>query len=111
MNERPPNKGKQYGICNRTACDDDRAEFFNHGTNAYYCWPCASRINQSCRGESYHPLCYKNTGEKKMKAALALQELAIEVLRKEKDSWEQKQLHLLHTHLKDFVFDEDRNYL
>ena len=38
-------KGTLNGACNRTACDHDRAIWFNPHTNAYYCAPCARKIN------------------------------------------------------------------
>jgi len=49
-------KGKFYGHCNRTACDEEHATWFNHSTEAYYCEGCAHRINQVSEGNSWHPL-------------------------------------------------------
>lgn len=51
-------KGAKFGICNRGACDTDQhVVYFNQTMNAYYCPFCSERINASCKGESYFPLC------------------------------------------------------
>lgn len=36
-------KGKMK--CNRTACQNDEQGWWNRYTNAYYCQPCAFKIN------------------------------------------------------------------
>ena len=41
-----PEKGKESGICNRTACDNNNAVFYNHSTRMWYCPECAKMINQ-----------------------------------------------------------------
>ncbi len=38
-------KGEFSGECNRTACNNKNARFFNHSTTKYYCTPCAQQIN------------------------------------------------------------------
>lgn len=42
----PALKGAKGGNCNRTACQQPEAHYFNTGTDAYYCWDCASDINE-----------------------------------------------------------------
>lgn len=42
-------KGDLNGVCNRTACDNKRAVFFNHSTQKHYCPSCAKTINQHNR--------------------------------------------------------------
>jgi hypothetical protein len=40
-------KGSVFGgICNRTACSRAYAEFYNRGTNGYYCSDCAIAIDR-----------------------------------------------------------------
>lgn len=42
-----PDKGKQGGSCNRTACQDSYGAFcYNHPMQAYYCIKCAREINR-----------------------------------------------------------------
>jgi len=41
------NKGKKGLRCNRTACPNTEAYWYNRVTEAYYCQPCANRINES----------------------------------------------------------------
>ncbi len=38
-------KGAECGQCNRTACSNSGARWFNHSTKKYYCTPCAQLIN------------------------------------------------------------------
>lgn len=38
-------KGEYKGICNITRCDNENAEWYNHGTRKYYCKSCAIRLN------------------------------------------------------------------
>lgn len=40
-----PAKGLKGGECNRTACNRSPANSFNKSTRAFYCRPCAERIN------------------------------------------------------------------
>jgi len=44
-NADPALKGKQNGNCNRQACQQAGATWFNQGTEAFYCRACAKRIN------------------------------------------------------------------
>ena len=44
-----PDKGKQHGACNRTACQKHGAAWYNISTDAWYCQPCAEAINQANR--------------------------------------------------------------
>ena len=39
-------KGHKGGSCNRTACQQPGAYWFNHSTRAYYCTPCARMLNR-----------------------------------------------------------------
>lgn len=39
------NKGKYRGACNRSGCLRPGAYWYNHGSQAYYCDECASRLN------------------------------------------------------------------
>lgn len=49
-----PEKGSVFGgICNRTACNDFPALFYNKRTFGYYCVPCGRAIN----GRDPKPLC------------------------------------------------------
>jgi len=47
-----PDKGKEDGACNRQNCQEPGATWFNRVMNAWYCPPCAMRINQSQRDYS-----------------------------------------------------------
>lgn len=53
-------KGLKNGNCNRTACQQPSADFYNHSTRAWYCGKCANMINKM-NPESYqifgHALC------------------------------------------------------
>lgn len=46
MNKDPELKGKEGCNCNRTACQQPGALFFNCGTRAWYCYECAKDINE-----------------------------------------------------------------
>ena len=54
-------KGEYNGICNRTACQQPGATFFNHSTLKFYCPSCAHTINEYNRAEAMtyfgHDLC------------------------------------------------------
>lgn len=54
-------KGELHGECNRTACSNTNARFYNHSTLKYYCTPCAQLINQHNHNDSMrlygHALC------------------------------------------------------
>jgi len=41
-------KGAFDGHCNRTACQQPPARWWNKGTRKYYCQTCALRINRVC---------------------------------------------------------------
>lgn len=41
-------KGTKGGNCNRTACQQPGADFYNKSTRAYYCRKCAEMIQASC---------------------------------------------------------------
>lgn len=54
-------KGTFNGICNRSACDNDEATYYNYSTQMYYCPACAKLINDVNRSDSMrlfgHDLC------------------------------------------------------
>lgn len=50
MPEQPIPKGSLGGSCNRRACNNDGAFFFNIGTEKYYCIKCGKEI-RSCNPE------------------------------------------------------------
>jgi hypothetical protein len=39
-----PNKGHEGGACNRTRCQDEPADWYNHGSLAWYCARCRRDI-------------------------------------------------------------------
>jgi hypothetical protein len=42
-------KGGRMGECNRTACTNVPAFWYNNSTQRWYCQTCAQRINSVCR--------------------------------------------------------------
>jgi hypothetical protein len=51
-------KGQKAGSCNRRDCQEPGAVFYNRGSYAYYCGPCARMINDAYRGDlGDEPLC------------------------------------------------------
>ncbi|MBX4188234.1 MAG: hypothetical protein KW793_03830 [Candidatus Doudnabacteria bacterium] len=59
--ESSTDKGQYMGECNRTACTDTPAEYYNHSTRMYYCETCARSINYHNRADAMrmfgHDLC------------------------------------------------------
>ncbi len=56
----PADKGKFGGSCNRSACLDRLAVFYNYSTRKYYCAECAytlNRVNQDANDLFGHDLC------------------------------------------------------
>jgi hypothetical protein len=49
-------KGHRDGECNRTACHNPNARWYNPHTNSYYCQPCAFRLNEEMRWADLKPL-------------------------------------------------------
>lgn len=45
-NKDPALKGVKGGNCNRAACQQPNAWWYNRGSWAYYCGPCAKLINK-----------------------------------------------------------------
>lgn len=41
-----PNKGLEGGACNRRSCQAEPANWYNHGSHAWYCADCAQDIGQ-----------------------------------------------------------------
>jgi hypothetical protein len=56
-----PDKGLRGGSCNRQACQDPGADFYNRGTDKWYCDDCAGAINSAnrdyTRNGRHAPLC------------------------------------------------------
>lgn len=54
-------KGELNGECNRTACNNKGARFYNHSTKKHYCAKCARQINEYNHNDSIriygHELC------------------------------------------------------
>lgn len=46
-------KGLKNGSCNRTACQEPGASFFNRSTKMYYCEGCAATINSFADTKAY----------------------------------------------------------
>jgi hypothetical protein len=44
--DKPNNKGKEGGACNRSRCQAELALWYNHGSYAWYCADCARDIGQ-----------------------------------------------------------------
>ncbi|QIG75725.1 hypothetical protein EVC20_154 [Rhizobium phage RHph_Y2_17_1] len=54
-------KGRVFnGECNRAACNNWRATYYNVGTYSYYCRPCGWAINEAPQGRG-KPLCIEVT--------------------------------------------------
>lgn len=46
MKEKPQNIGQYLGTCNMSSCETDNvADWYNHGSQVYYCKGCAKRLN------------------------------------------------------------------
>lgn len=65
-------KGELHGECNRTACSNKNAKFFNHSTEKHYCGTCAKLINDANLGDSLrlygHELCTIATESSQMES-------------------------------------------
>jgi hypothetical protein len=48
--------GTYGGLCNRTACREEGAKWWNTSTRKYYCVMCASKINLECRRMDEEPI-------------------------------------------------------
>ena len=55
--QRPPAKGEHGGECQRIACDNAKAYWFNQTNGRYYCGPCAKTFNEISRRHGQPPLC------------------------------------------------------
>lgn len=54
-----PLRGRPFGICNRSSCQNFPATWYNGATRAYYCQPCAFAINDANAdmiGQGWTPL-------------------------------------------------------
>lgn len=53
-----PDKGQKNGSCNRRACQEPPAVYFNSATLAYYCERCARELNEAAlRFDGVEELC------------------------------------------------------
>ncbi len=61
-----PVKGDRGAECNRTVCENEDANWFNHSTRAWYCQRCAFKLNDENRDDADrlygHPLCTFGSG-------------------------------------------------
>lgn len=61
------NKGLFNGSCNRSACTNINASWFNHSTRMYYCTSCARMLNEANYSDAQrtfgHDLCTKGEHE------------------------------------------------
>jgi hypothetical protein len=58
------NAGTYGGLCNRKACREPGARWWNSSTRKFYCVMCASRINMECRRFGEEPICeYRETAD------------------------------------------------
>lgn len=68
--ENKSTKGEIGGICNRTACQKQGADWFNHSTVKFYCEECALLINEANQAEAHrifgHELCCKHEPEERI---------------------------------------------
>lgn len=49
-------KGRLHGECNRTACDNPDARWYNPHTNGHYCGVCARILNEELKWANLIPL-------------------------------------------------------
>ena len=69
-------KGEYQGECNRSACSNPKAEYFDYSTRKYYCASCAKIINME--NELYahsmyaHDLCIK---EKRVESEITVEDI------------------------------------
>lgn len=54
---RPPAKGEHGGPCQRIACRNGTAYWFNEASLRYYCVACARTFNEVARRHGQPPLC------------------------------------------------------
>lgn len=54
---RAPEKGEYGGECQRIACDNGEAHWFNETNGRYYCGSCARTFNEVSRRNGQSPLC------------------------------------------------------
>lgn len=57
MEGKEPKKGEHGGECNRTACKNTNAQWYNKVTEAFYCTKCARMINESSNQSNQGDLC------------------------------------------------------
>lgn len=44
----PPGRGQYLGRCNNPMCDITGVDWYNRGSQQYYCDACARHINEQC---------------------------------------------------------------
>lgn len=57
-------KGDYNQECNRTACSNQGAKFYNHSTRMYYCRSCAEQINYWSKLDHNTILCIEEKDKK-----------------------------------------------
>lgn len=57
-----PDKGKYMGLCNRKACLEPNANWYNPNSRAHYCQSCALALNNGNRTMEYWKPCYEGEG-------------------------------------------------
>jgi len=57
MKNKEQKKGQHGGECNRTACKNENAQWYNKVTEAFYCTKCARMINESSNQSNQGDLC------------------------------------------------------
>jgi hypothetical protein len=55
-------KGELGGECQRIACENHDAHWFNETNGRYYCASCARTFNEICRRNGQEPLCELHPG-------------------------------------------------
>ena len=55
-------KGEFGGECQRIACENAQAHWFNETNGRYYCASCARTFNEICRRNGQEPLCELHPG-------------------------------------------------
>ena len=58
-------KGKKGLRCNITVCLHSEAYYYNRVMEAYYCQPCAFKINESAKQSGQEPLCVCSDEDRK----------------------------------------------
>jgi hypothetical protein len=57
-----PDKGRYMGLCNRRACLEPDADWYNPNMRAHYCQSCALAMNHGNSRDQYWKMCTKGEG-------------------------------------------------